>query len=422
MANVLGIVLISAMLVISIALHEAGHLVTAKHYGMKVTQYFIGFGPKIFSFRRGETEYGLKAIPAGGFCKIVGMTPLEGENGEAPSDMRAAGAAAKQMPTRTEPDGRRLFLTFPARQRVVVLVAGSTMHFLLAIGLTFGALAIGGNLTHDPGPSLTVQLVSPCVQIRSDGSCPAGAAPSPAKKAGLRPGDVITAVNSRPVADWVSFSTQVKASAGKTLAITVQRAGQPVTLSVTPQAASRVSPSGGTATVGFVGISPGYKPYPTYNPLQAAAHTPAVLGTYITGTFTKLDRYPRSVAHLIEGKQRTSSDLAGVVDIARIGGDITSAPQPTRVKAGDLLLIGASVNFFVGVFNLLPLLPLDGGHVAIIGFENLRAWLARRRGRPDPGRVNPLTVLPVAYVVVAVFVGLSLLLVYAGFFNPIQGT
>lgn len=422
MANVLGILLISAMLVISIALHEAGHLMTAKHYGMKVTQYFIGFGPKIFSFRRGETEYGLKAIPAGGFCKIVGMTPLEGENGEPPPDMRAAGAAARSMPTRTEPDVRRLFLTFPARQRVVVLVAGSTMHFLLAIVLTFAALAIGGDLTHDPGPSLKVQTVSSCLQVRSDGSCPSGASPSPARLAGLRTGDVITAVNGRQVRDWTAFTTQVKSSAGTPLAVTLQRAGQPVAVTLTPQAANRTTASGATVRVGFVGISPGYLPYPTYSPVAAAAHTPGVLGTYISGTFTKLDRYPRSVAHLIEGKQRTSSDLAGVVDIARIGGDIAAAPQPTRVKAGDLLLIGASVNFFVGVFNLLPLLPLDGGHVAIIGFENLRAWLARRLGRPDPGRVNPLTVLPVAYVVVAAFVGLSLLLVYAGFFNPIQGT
>lgn len=422
MANLLGIALISLMLIVSIALHEAGHLLTAKHYGMKVTQYFVGFGPKIFSVRRGETEYGLKAIPAGGFCKIAGMTPLEGENGEPPRDLRAAGLAARQMPTRTRPDDRRLFLSYPAGQRVVVLVAGSAMHFLLAVLLTFAALAVGGDLTHDPGPSLTIQALAPCAEIAPDGSCPPGAPASPAARAGLRPGDVISAVGGAPVASWNDFTAVVKRSAGTALPVEVRRAGRPVTVTVVPQAVSRPVPSGGSATVGFVGISPGFRPYPTYGPLRAAAATPGVLGQYVTGTFGNLDRYPRSVARLVEGKRRTGADLAGVVDIARIGGDITAAPQPPRVKAGDLLLMGASVNFFVGVFNLLPLLPLDGGHVAIIGFENLRAWLARRRGRPDPGRVNPLRVLPIAYAVVAVFVGLSLLLIYAGLFNPIQGT
>src|ERR1700761_4423752 len=159
MATVVGILLIVFMLIASVALHEAGHLVTAKHYGMKATQYFIGFGPRIFSFTRGETEYSLKAIPAGGYVKIIGMSPLEAIDGEPAPDPRQAAAEAAALPTKTEPDDRRLFYTYPARQRFVVLVAGSTMHFVLAVLLTFAGLAIGGDLTRDPGISTKISEV-----------------------------------------------------------------------------------------------------------------------------------------------------------------------------------------------------------------------------------------------------------------------
>lgn len=423
MATVVGVLLIVFMLVASVALHEAGHLATAKHYGMKATQYFIGFGPRIFSFRRGETEYGLKLIPAGGYVKIVGMSPLEADEGGANPDVRRAAANVAALPTSTTPDERRLFYTYPARQRFVVLVAGSTMHFILAVLLTFAGLAVAGDLTHDPGLSTKVALVTDCVNVAPDGTCPAGATPSPAQRAGLVAGDKIVAVDGATVKSWDSFAAVVKASAGRTLHLTVDHPGRPErTLNITPAPKSSTSATGATTTYGFVGLEPSYKPYPSYTPVQAAAHTPGVLWSYVTGTVSKLGTYPHSIAQLATGGKRDGSGLVGVVDVSRIGGSIASAPQSVALKAGELLLIGASVNFFVGIFNLLPLLPLDGGHVAILAFENLRAWFARRIGRPDPGRVNLLRVLPVAYVVIAAFVGLSVLLVYAGFANPIQGT
>ena len=154
---------------------------------------------------------------------------------------------------------------------------------------------------------------------------------------------------------------------------------------------------------------------------QAAYHTPPALWSYVTGTVSALGRFPKAIPKLVNGEPRGTDGPAGVVDITRIGGSIASAPESVATKAGSLLLIGAGVNFFVGVFNLLPLLPLDGGHISILGYENLRAWFARRRGRADPGRVDLLKVMPVAYVVVVAFAGLSILLVYAGIVNPIQG-
>ena len=422
MATWVGGTLIVVMLIVSVALHEAGHLLTAKHYGMKATQYFIGFGPRIFSFRRGETEYGLKAIPAGGYVKIVGMSPLEATDGQSEADVRAQAAAVANLPTKTLPDERRLFYTYPAKQRFVVLVAGSTMHFVLAVLLTFAGLAIGGDLLHDPGPSTKLGYIVPCATPDQNNNCAAGAQPSAAKLAGLQVGDVLSAVDGTPVQNWQQFQSLLQGSAGKTLAVTVLRDGAPVTLDVTPTVRTNAAATGAAPTqTGFLGVSPAYRPYPSYDVFQAAAHTPPALWSYVTGTVRALGRIPGEIPNLVNGKPRGPDGPAGVVDLTRIGGSIASAPETLGTKAGSLLLIGAGVNFFVGVFNLLPLLPLDGGHIAILWYENARAWLARRRGRADPGRVDLLKVMPVAYVVVVAFAGLSVLLVYAGIVNPIQG-
>jgi membrane-associated protease RseP (regulator of RpoE activity) len=422
-ATWVGGTLIVAMLIISVALHEAGHLLTAKHYGMKATQYFIGFGPRIFSFRRGETEYGLKAIPAGGYVKIVGMSPLETEEGtHTDADLRAQAAAVASLPTKTQPDERRLFYTYPAKQRFVVLVAGSTMHFILAVFLTFAGLAIGGNLIDDPGASTKVAVVVACTNPDpKTGDCAAGAEASAAVKAGLKAGDVVTAVDGTAITSWEQLTGVIASSPGKTLQLAVDRDGATLNLSATPTVRTVSDGQSGTKQAGFLGFSPQYKPFPSYNVFQAAYHTPPALWSYVTGTVSALGRFPKAIPKLVNGEPRGTDGPAGVVDITRIGGSIASAPESVATKAGSLLLIGAGVNFFVGVFNLLPLLPLDGGHISILGYENLRAWFARRRGRADPGRVDLLKVMPVAYVVVVAFAGLSILLVYAGIVNPIQG-
>jgi membrane-associated protease RseP (regulator of RpoE activity) len=421
-ATWVGGTLIVVMLIVSVALHEAGHLLTAKHYGMKATQYFIGFGPRIFSFRRGETEYGLKAIPAGGYVKIVGMSPLEAGDGQTDVDVRTQAAAVANLPTKTMPDERRLFYTYPARQRFVVLVAGSTMHFILAVILTFAGLAIGGDLLHDPGTSKKIAAIIPCANPTANVTCPAGAPPSAAVAAGLQVGDEIIGIDGTPIDSWQQASSLLQRSPGRTLSMIVLRDGRELVLSVTPTVRTLAAESGtAPAQVGFLGISPSLKPFPSYNVFEAAWHTPPALWSYVTGTVSALGKIPGEIPNLVNGQPRGPDGPAGVVDLTRIGGSIANAPETLGTKAGSLLLIGAGVNFFVGVFNLLPLLPLDGGHISILWYENARAWLAKRRRRPDPGRVDLLKVMPVAYVVVVAFAGLSVLLVYAGIVNPIQG-
>ena len=404
----MGGTLIVVMLIVSVALHEAGHLLTAKHYGMKATQYFIGFGPRIFSFRRGETEYGLKAIPAGGYVKIVGMSPLEAAEGETDEDVRARAAAVANLPTKTEPDERRLFYTYPARQRFVVLVAGSTMHLVLAVIFTFAGLAIGGDLLHDPGSSTKIAALVPCATPDTNFGCPTGSPPSAAVAAGLRIGDQIVSIDGSDIQTWQQASTLLQNSPGKTLSLTVRRDGALVTVPVTPTVRTAAATAGAAPKpIGFLGVSPAPNAFPSYNVLQAAWHTPPALWSYVTGTVTALGKIPGEIPNLVNGKPRGPDGPAGVVDLTRIGGSIASAPETLGTKAGSLLLIGAGVNFFVGVFNLLPLLPLDGGHISILGFENLRAWWAKRRNRPDPGRVDLLKIMPVAYVVVVAIAGLS---------------
>ncbi|MFN2495540.1 MAG: RIP metalloprotease, partial [Pseudonocardiaceae bacterium] len=211
MTFVLGVVLFAVGIGISIALHEAGHMYSAKAFGMKVRRYFIGFGPTLFSFRRGETEYGLKAVPAGGFCDIAGMTALE---------------------ELTDPDDRkRAFFRYPTWKRVVVLSAGSLTHFALGVVLIYVMAVSTGlpNLNRPPTPAV-VGAISQCVGQSPDGSCPPGA-PAPARDAGLQPGDRVLAVAGTPVTDFGSLVTATQTRSGPT-EFRIERDGQQRTVTV----------------------------------------------------------------------------------------------------------------------------------------------------------------------------------------------
>ncbi|MGZ6826987.1 MAG: M50 family metallopeptidase, partial [Mycobacteriales bacterium] len=227
--TLVGILAFVVALLLSVMLHEAGHFFTARHYGMKATQFFVGFGPTLWSRQRGETEYGIKAVPAGGFVKIVGMTPLE---------QVEAG------------DEDRAFYKQPWRRKTVVLAAGSTVHFLICVALLFGTVAAFGvpdgkaPVLSAPQPCLVQTITStstdvPSGQRAEDGSCPAGTVPGVAAAAGLRAGDRVLSVDGRKIADYDAFRDLVRASAGKALSVVVQRGSSRVTLALTPRATTR---------------------------------------------------------------------------------------------------------------------------------------------------------------------------------------
>jgi membrane-associated protease RseP (regulator of RpoE activity) len=415
-------VLVVVLLLVSVAIHELGHLLTAKAYGMKATEYFVGFGPRIFSFRRGETEYGLKAIPAGGYVKIIGMSPLENhDRTRSPEDIEAAAEAMSELPTDLEPDDRRLFYTYPARQRSVVLAAGSLTHFVLAIVLVFAAILVGGGI----GSIRPVfDTVVPCAAPTSAGTCAAGATPSAAAAAGLRAGDRVVAVGNTTITSYQQLADLIKAAPGQQLVLHIVRDGSPRTVDVTPTAGPKHDADGNTVpgTQGFLGISPVISTTGT-SVGYAAGHAFTALGDTLKSTGTVLGHLPGEIGDVFTGTQRNADTSAvSVVGVVRATGDVGSSQEDRRYKISYLLGIGGSLNLFVGIVNLLPLLPMDGGHIAIVWYEKARAFVARRRRRPDPGRVNILKVLPAAYSVFALIVLLSVILIYADIANPIKVT
>jgi membrane-associated protease RseP (regulator of RpoE activity) len=392
--DALGWLIFLAALVVSVMLHETGHFVTAKRFGMKCTQYFFGFGPTLWSFKRGETEYGFKAIPAGGFVKIIGMTSLEEV---APED---------------EP---RSFRQAPGWQRLIVLAAGSFMHFLLAVVLIFGlALVIG--IENDNTTQLgTVAACVPANEqaLESGAACASGEAKSPAVIAGLKVGDQVTSFNGTAVSNWTQFSSEIlKVKPGTPVSLTVERSGRSVTL----HTALAEVPGHGS----YFGIAP-----TTVIQRQGLVASIKYVGTgfsqVITGTVSALGQFPAAVPHLFGNRSSTAAgNVSSVVGAAQATGDAVAAKVGWEYKVTFVLLLIAELNIFWGVLNLLPLLPLDGGHIAMVIWERVRAWFARLRRRPDPGLVDYRKVAPAMLSVFAVIAVFSLLLVFADIFNPVN--
>jgi membrane-associated protease RseP (regulator of RpoE activity) len=394
----LGVLGFIVALLVSVTLHEAGHFVTARHFGMKASRFFVGFGPTLWSFRRGETEYGVKAIPAGGFVKIEGMTPL---------DEVAPG------------DEQRAFWRFPARQRAVVLVAGSFMHFVIAVLLVFGyMLAIGTPETDAP----VVGSVSKCVPATVDASCTdQGSVPAPAANV-LLPKDKILAVNGTAVSTWTEVARGIRASEGKTLSMDVKRDGAALTLTMTPVTVQRPSfdDPKSIGPVGAIGVTGGFA-FRHLGPVSAVRETGNTLGSMVTGTVTVFTSKAKSLSD-IYSPHRDPQGFVGVVGISRVSGDILAAPSETvGTRIWDFLLLVAGVNLFVGIFNLLPLLPLDGGHLAIAGFEEGRHRLRRMFGyRGALRRVDLNKLMPITYAFVVLMIGLTLYIAGADILNPIR--
>ena len=410
--TLVGVLAFVVALLVSVMLHEAGHFVTARHYGMKATQFFIGFGPTLFSRQRGETEYGIKAIPAGGFVKIVGMTPLE----------------------EVEPgDEDRAFFRQPAGRRTVVLAAGSTVHFLIAIILVFGTVVVLGVPDAKSAvllapqkclaTSLTAtQTVFPKSTPDASGACPTGTVPGVAYAAGLRAGDRVLRAGSQRIADYAAFTKAVRASALTPLTLVVERGGRQRTLTLTPAQTTRpdlIDPKK-SVQVGAIGVGQDGARLRHVGPVQAVRETGSELGLIVTGTVDTVTKKLGSITRVYSDK-RDPAGFAGVVGVARVSGEVFNAPIPFATRLAGFLLIMASLNLFVGAFNLLPLLPLDGGHIAVLLFEQARDKAKRLRGYAgELVRVDLNKLTPVTLGVVVLFAAFTLWLVGADIVNPIR--
>lgn len=401
MVFIIGVVLFALGIGLSVALHEAGHMFTAKWFGMKVRRYYIGFGPKIFSFRRGETEYGLKAIPAGGFCDIAGMTALD------------------EVTPAEEP---RAMWKYPAWKRVIVMAAGSITHFLLGfLVLYLMAVTMGlPNLLNKP----ILSDVQPCVV--SDGpnvdsihpACGPGSQESPAKQAGLQPGDQIVAVNSTATPTWDELVATVQKLSGPQQLTIKSPNGQERTATVTIPTVQRYTDAAKTTLKpqGAIGVL--RQANFEYNAWTGVGGAVSFTGDMFEKTWEGLLAFPKRIPALVKaigGGERDPDTPVSVVGASILGGDAVEHGLWNLV-----LLLLASLNFFIGVFNLLPLLPLDGGHIAVIVYEKIRDALRRMRGKPAGGPVDYTKLMGVTMVVVVLGGAVMLLTITADIVNPIR--
>ncbi|BBX39227.1 M50 family metallopeptidase [Mycobacterium simiae] len=400
----IGIVLFALAILISVALHECGHMWVARATGMKVRRYFVGFGPTLWSTRRGETEYGVKAVPLGGFCDIAGMTPVE--------DL---------TPDETE----RAMYKQKTWKRVAVLFAGPGMNFVICVALIYVIALIWGlpNL-HPPTQAIVGETacIAPEVAPGKVGDC---TGPGPAALAGIRAGDVVVKVGNTPVNTFDEMAAAVRKLHG-TVPIVVERNGKPITTYVDITQTQRFVNAGGNgqdgkpvaSTVGAMGVG-AVKVEPTrYGVLAAIPATFAFTGDLTVEVGRALITIPTKVGalvHAIGGGQRDPETPMSVVGASIIGGD--TVDHGLWVAFWFFL---AQLNLILGAINLLPLLPFDGGHIAVAVFEKIRNLVRSARGMVAAAPVNYLKLMPATYVVLVFVVGYMLLTVTADLVNPIR--
>ncbi len=442
---ILGVVVFATAIMVSIGLHELGHMIPAKKFGGKVTQYFIGFGPTVWSKQVGETEYGVKAIPLGGYVKIVGMLPpgavdLADEvetdaDGNQVVRVRKSNtgmftqlisdARAAEWETIRPEDADRLFYKFPWWKKVIVMGGGPTVNIAIAFLLFAGVFATYGNPS-DQTVENTIQQVNACVlpaqesgRVCTDEEL--ANSPTPAHKAGIKPGDRIISFNGVAVTTWKQVQSLVKANGTGEAEIVLDRDGKDVTVRTTTVVRPPDTVGGKTdQSVGFLGVIPA-----THPTTGGVIYTVDQMGTMTVEVVKSLATLPAKVwdvAKAIVGIQkRDPQGPVSIVGGGRLAGETASHEEiPVDGKVVSLLLLVAGFNFFIGMFNFVPLLPLDGGHIAGALWEAVRRAWARLRRLPDPGYVDVAKLLPIAYVVGMVILVMGVVLIVADFVVPVH--
>jgi membrane-associated protease RseP (regulator of RpoE activity) len=376
--ELLGILAFIVALLFSVMVHEFGHYITARKYGMWVSEFFVGFGKRIWSVQRGETEFGVKAIPAGGYCKIEGMSPSD------------------ELPEGQED---RAFYKASSGKKLVVLGAGSFLHFALGFVLLFTLFAgIGTN-----------QVLPVINEVVPN---------SAAQAAGILAGDEVISINGKKVTEWYKDVEVIRQSQGKELRLVLDRNGEQIAVT----ASARLTDIDGTKryVLGIVNDM-GLK---RSGLLVSIKNSATVTKSFLVESVKSLGKLPEKIPALwgatVRGEERDPNGLVGVVGVARVSGEAVGSDKLTVMeRLATFVLIVASLNIFVGVFNLLPILPLDGGHMAVAIADSIRAFFARLRGRPRPAPIDVTVLTPITMVVFVVLATLTLLLLVADVINPV---
>ncbi|MFC5805729.1 M50 family metallopeptidase [Streptomyces formicae] len=426
--TVLGIVLFAVGLLFSIAWHELGHLSTAKLFGIRVPQYMVGFGPTIWSRHKGETEYGIKAIPAGGYIRMIGMFP-PGDDGriEARSTSPWRGMIEDARSAAFEElkpgDETRLFYTRKPWKRVIVMFAGPFMNLVLAVGIFLGVAMSFGFQTQTTEVAGVQQCVIPQSEDRS--TCQKSDPVSPGAAAGLQKGDRIVAFDGAPVKDWTDLSNRIRETIGPAT-ITVQRGGEEKVLDATLRENMVAKKDADGEVVPDEFVRAGYLGFAARTEIvpQTFGQSLDRMGDMIENGVESIISLPAKVPDLWnaafgDGERKDDSPV-GVVGAARISGEVLNLDAPTQNIVATFLMLLAGFNLSLFLFNMLPLLPLDGGHIAGALWESVRRNVARLFRRPDPGPFDVAKLMPVAYVVAGIFICFTLLVLVADIVNPVK--
>lgn len=426
-----GILFMLVGLGLSIGLHEVGHLVPAKLFGVRVGQYMIGFGPRLWSKRIGETEYGFKLLPLGGFISMSGMYPSSADARPASGAFRTLIQDARSANDESIAEGEehRVFYRLPVWKRVIVMLGGPLMNLLLAV-VIFTVLASGIGLQQG---TTTIASVSECVLPAgsTQTECGADDPPAPAAAAGIEPGDVLVSVEGQPVADFAEVTAIVQASPGETLDVVVRRDGAERSLEITPVAAERtITDASGRPVldadgqpvvkeVGFVGMGSqmGFIP----QPLTVG---PELVGESVVRVASLIVTLPAKLwdigAALVTGGERDPDGPLSVVGVGRIAGEVAATDAPVLARFAVLLNLLGSLNIALFVFNLIPLLPLDGGHIVVALWEGVKRVWAKLFRRPPPAPVDATKLVPLTVVVAVLLIAMGALLLIADVVKPIS--
>lgn len=422
-----GIAVVLLGIALSIGLHEVGHLVPAKIFGIRVNQYMVGFGPTVKSWTKGDTEYGIKAIPLGGYILMTGMYPPESKPYKGPFSSWIKEARQQVREGITDADEDRQFYKLSAPKKLTIMLGGPLMNLFLGVLLILVAMSGIGTMQ----PTLTVNKVYQCVEADAQGNCPTGAPESPALLAGMLPGDTVSMANGQPVVSWNEVIAQLSKNQTSPSSLTVNRNGQEQNLSISPVFIERqVFLESGAAALDAAG-SPITELRPILGIQLASKMTPLSIQdsfqfslTATGGMLAFVADLPRQVFKVAQSTfgvaDRDPNGAVSILGVGQLAGELTAADIPVSAKLASLLLLIGSLNLALFVFNLLPLLPLDGGHVAGALYESGKRRISKLVAGSDPGPIDTAKALPLAYAVWILLILTGVILILADVINPIR--
>jgi membrane-associated protease RseP (regulator of RpoE activity) len=413
--NVVAALIFFALIMVSVGLHELGHFVPGKLFKVHVLQFFIGFGKSIWSTRRGETEYGVKMVPLGGYVRLLGMYPPAKPGKDTRLKRLADSAREAEWADITDQDvaDHRLYFQKPLWQRFIIMFCGVGMNLLLSFGLFLGVNLAYGQYQY----SMQIAAVYECAD-------PAAAQcdPTPAGLMGLRAGDRVLAFNGQDFDVWADLTAAVRANRDAPVQLSVLRDGQRLDLpQVSGMVATVADPDheGQTIQAGYLGVNAAEERV-SVGPVTTARQ----MGQMISQSVNALVKLPvssvKALVGMVTGQERDPNSPISILGASIIAGDVAAADAPVSARLAVYLQLLASINLFVALLNLVPLPPFDGGHVAAGVYEGVRRVIAKVRHRPDPGPADTAKLLPVTYVMTALLILIGLIFIVADIVSPVS--